>query len=212
VSGVPWRIITGYGLDDSISWQLLLQSLIITINYKNSQSIFSRTLPTWLPRTRSVQRLTSLLLWLTWLWFTSHSLLIYERLLIYDCTDCRLQHEWIPLYRRTTYRVSRRTHRKHHLLFRSVYCALRTNEHSTDYRNHRSCIVGRVFTEPLPSNRTIRHNIFRSKRKKRIIKWLLWPRWEGDISCYGLFISITVGLLNSMFNFSFCLTCICYSC
>jgi hypothetical protein len=32
------------GLDDWIYWRLLLQSLIITINYNNSQSVFSRTL------------------------------------------------------------------------------------------------------------------------------------------------------------------------
>jgi hypothetical protein len=31
----PWRIITRFGLDDCIYWQLLLQSLVITINYKN---------------------------------------------------------------------------------------------------------------------------------------------------------------------------------
>jgi hypothetical protein len=37
----PWLIIIGYGLDDWIYWQLLLESLVITINYKNSQSIFS---------------------------------------------------------------------------------------------------------------------------------------------------------------------------
>jgi hypothetical protein len=59
----PWPIITGSGLDDWIYWQLLLQLLIITISYKNSQIIFSRILLPWLPRTRSililVLRLTS---------------------------------------------------------------------------------------------------------------------------------------------------------
>jgi hypothetical protein len=50
----PWRIIKGSGLDDCIYWQLLLQSLVITISYKNSQSIFSRTLLPWLPKTRSI--------------------------------------------------------------------------------------------------------------------------------------------------------------
>jgi hypothetical protein len=49
----PWRIITGFRLDVWIYWHLLLQSLVITINYNNSQSIFSRTLP-WLLRTRSI--------------------------------------------------------------------------------------------------------------------------------------------------------------
>jgi hypothetical protein len=32
-----------------------VQSLLITINYNNSQSIFSRTLPPWLPRTRPIR-------------------------------------------------------------------------------------------------------------------------------------------------------------
>jgi hypothetical protein len=47
-------LITGFGLDDWFYWQLLLQSLVITINYKNSQSIFSQTLLSWLSRTRSI--------------------------------------------------------------------------------------------------------------------------------------------------------------
>jgi hypothetical protein len=38
----------GFGLDDWVYWQHLLQILVITINYKNS--IFSRTLLPWLPR------------------------------------------------------------------------------------------------------------------------------------------------------------------
>jgi hypothetical protein len=37
-----WRVITGSGLDDWIYWHLLVQSLLITIIYKNSQSIFCR--------------------------------------------------------------------------------------------------------------------------------------------------------------------------
>jgi hypothetical protein len=44
VSGAPWLIITGSGLDDWIYWQLLLQSLLITLIYKNSQSVFCRGL------------------------------------------------------------------------------------------------------------------------------------------------------------------------
>jgi hypothetical protein len=59
----PWLIITGFGLDDWIYEHLLVQSLIIIINYNNSQSIFSRTLLPWLPRTLSIPvlvlRLTS---------------------------------------------------------------------------------------------------------------------------------------------------------
>jgi hypothetical protein len=39
VSGVPWRIITGPGLDDWIYWHLPLQSLLITITYNSSQSM-----------------------------------------------------------------------------------------------------------------------------------------------------------------------------
>jgi hypothetical protein len=54
VSGVPWLIITGSGLDDWSYWHLLLQSLLVTVSRKNSQSIFSRTLLPWLPRTRSI--------------------------------------------------------------------------------------------------------------------------------------------------------------
>jgi hypothetical protein len=50
-----WLIITEFGLDDWIYWHLLLQSVVITVSYyKNSQSIFSRTLLPWLPRTRSI--------------------------------------------------------------------------------------------------------------------------------------------------------------
>jgi hypothetical protein len=60
----PWLIITGLGLD---LLSLLLQSLLITINYNNSQSISSRTLLPWLPRTRSI-------------------LVLVLRLLIYDWT------------------------------------------------------------------------------------------------------------------------------
>jgi hypothetical protein len=48
----PWLIITRFGLHDWIYWQLLLQSLVITINYKNAESVFSRTLLPWLPRSR----------------------------------------------------------------------------------------------------------------------------------------------------------------
>jgi hypothetical protein len=39
-----WLIITGSGLDDWIYWRLLLQSLLITISYNNSQSIYCRGL------------------------------------------------------------------------------------------------------------------------------------------------------------------------
>jgi hypothetical protein len=53
VSGVPWLIITGSGLDDWTYWQRLVQSLL-TIDYNSSQSIFGRTLFLWLPRTHSI--------------------------------------------------------------------------------------------------------------------------------------------------------------
>jgi hypothetical protein len=43
-----------FGLDDWIYLAPPLQSLWITINYNNSQPIFSRTLLTWLPRTRPI--------------------------------------------------------------------------------------------------------------------------------------------------------------
>jgi hypothetical protein len=51
---VAWLTMTGFGLDDRIYWHLLLQSLLIKINYNNSQSIFSRPLLPWLPRTRPI--------------------------------------------------------------------------------------------------------------------------------------------------------------
>jgi hypothetical protein len=41
MSGVPWWIITGSVLDDWIYWDLLLQSLVFTINYS-----IAATLPT----------------------------------------------------------------------------------------------------------------------------------------------------------------------
>jgi hypothetical protein len=63
----PWLIITGFGLDNWIYWLLLLQSPLITINYHNSQSIFSRTLLPWLPRTRSILLLVLHLIWV-WVW------------------------------------------------------------------------------------------------------------------------------------------------
>jgi hypothetical protein len=44
VSGVPWLIITGSGLDNLIYWRLLLQSLLITISYNSSQWICCRGL------------------------------------------------------------------------------------------------------------------------------------------------------------------------
>jgi hypothetical protein len=78
----PWLIITDFGLDLLAPYFTMT---LITINYNNSQSIFSRTLLSWLPRTRSI---LFLILRLTQIWF-----------LIRFCT---------------TYILSRRTHRKHH--------------------------------------------------------------------------------------------------
>jgi hypothetical protein len=49
-----WLIIMGSGLDDWIYWHLLVHSLVITINYNNSQSICSRTLLPGLRTTRSI--------------------------------------------------------------------------------------------------------------------------------------------------------------
>jgi hypothetical protein len=86
VSGVPWPIITGSGLDDWIYWRLLYkfswsQSIIIAHNK-------------WLPKTRSILaglRLSSLLVFLllrlTWLWFTNELGLIND--------DGRITYEWI---------------------------------------------------------------------------------------------------------------------
>jgi hypothetical protein len=39
VSGVPWLIITGSGLDNWIYWLIILLSLLIKINYKCLQSM-----------------------------------------------------------------------------------------------------------------------------------------------------------------------------
>jgi hypothetical protein len=132
-----------------------VQSLLITINYKNSHSIFSRTLLPWLPRTHPilvlVLRLSSLLRWLTWFWFTSHSLLIDERLLICNCTDCRLQCEWLPIYECTTYMGSRRIHRRHirycwEVL--SALCAITSTTRTTENTAPvllATCLLERVY-------------------------------------------------------------------
>jgi hypothetical protein len=63
VSGIPWLIITGSGLDDWIYWHLHLQSLLITIDYCLRLAQFLTGL-----------RVSSLLLWLIWFWFTNRSL------------------------------------------------------------------------------------------------------------------------------------------
>jgi hypothetical protein len=74
----PWLIITGSGLDDWIYWHLLVQSLVMTMNYNNSHSIFSRTLLSWLPRLAPILVLV-LVLRLTYesltnlSWLTLHS-------------------------------------------------------------------------------------------------------------------------------------------
>jgi hypothetical protein len=47
---------------------------------------------------------------------------------------------------RVSYKSSARTtQEKLSLLLQRVYCTLRNNEHSTDHREHRSYIVGRLF-------------------------------------------------------------------
>jgi hypothetical protein len=45
VSGVPWLIITGSEFDDSIYWQLLLQSLLIAINLQPKPSSLTAEIP-----------------------------------------------------------------------------------------------------------------------------------------------------------------------
>jgi hypothetical protein len=66
----PWIIIKCFWLDDWIYWQLLIQSLVITINYKKWQSIVSRTLLPWLPRIRPI-----FFIILRRFWFTSELLI-----------------------------------------------------------------------------------------------------------------------------------------
>jgi hypothetical protein len=119
----PRSIITGFGLD---LLTLLLQSLLIAINYNNSQSIFSRTLLPWLPKTCSIPilvlRLTS---------------------------DLRLYHLLIS---RWTHRKHIRcpamdkceSHRKHLFIYCCIYFALHSNGYISRPRN--------VISDPLPSN------------------------------------------------------------
>jgi hypothetical protein len=129
--------VTHSGIDDWIYWQLLLQSIVFTNNSKNSGSIFSRIVFPGLPET-------------SWR-------------LIYDCTDWRLQCEWIPLYEWTSYIVSRRTRRKHIRYCWEVFSArcvttntARTTEDTAPLLLTYVC--WNVFTELLPSNRSMRHN------------------------------------------------------
>jgi hypothetical protein len=50
VSGVPWIVITGSGLDDCIYWHLPLQSLVQSITTAHNR---------WLPNTRSISSWTT---------------------------------------------------------------------------------------------------------------------------------------------------------
>jgi hypothetical protein len=65
VSGVPWLMTTGSGLDDWIYWYFFKLQLIKTAH---NQWLSLASFLTWL-------RVSSLLPWLTWFWFTSRPLL-----------------------------------------------------------------------------------------------------------------------------------------
>jgi hypothetical protein len=86
VSGVPWRIVKGFGLDDWIYWRLLLKSLLITINYNSSKSMTAgwttTVLSSGLPST-----VTDLVL--IYESHTSTSRMNYE---------WRIDHEWLLMY------------------------------------------------------------------------------------------------------------------
>jgi hypothetical protein len=101
-------IITGSGLYDWIYWQLLLQSFVITTNYKNSKSIFSLTLLPWLPRTRSFLVLVLRL---------SHSVL-------YHLHSLEAGHR---KHIRSSVMDICEPHTKHLFLYRFIYSALRSN-------------------------------------------------------------------------------------
>jgi hypothetical protein len=58
VSGVPWRIITGFGFDDWVYWNLLLQTLLLTITCNSSHHCLR------LSPFLTGLRVSSLLLWL----------------------------------------------------------------------------------------------------------------------------------------------------
>jgi hypothetical protein len=172
-----WPIILGSRLDVIPP----LQSLWITFNYINSQSIFSRTLLPWLPRTRSI-----LVLLLSYSptdsWFTT-GLLIHRKYIrcpeMYICEPPR----------------------KHIFLCYCIYSALHTNKSYSivaciffvGYCSilypatgclPRICLRGNVFIEPLPSSGSISHNILlnlddiRNARKENIgEKWKLVHFW-----------------------------------
>jgi hypothetical protein len=105
----PWLIMTGLGLDDSINLHLLVQSLVITINYNNSQSIFSRTLLPWLPRTRSFL------------------VLVLRLTLIYDWTIYIVSRRIHRKHIRFLAMDICEPHRKHRVLYCCIYSALHSN-------------------------------------------------------------------------------------
>jgi hypothetical protein len=128
----PWVIIAGSGLDDLTYWQLLFS---ITRNHNQLQELTIKS--------------SAELFFLDYRGLAPFS--FYDWLLFYgdwlgsdlrvtqlwipndDWSDCWLQYEWMPLYERTTYMISRRIHRKHTRYWEGA-----------DHRKHRSCIVGRV--------------------------------------------------------------------
>jgi hypothetical protein len=98
VSGVPWLLITGSGLDDWMHWHNYNQLYQITINDCLRLVPFLTGI-----------RVCSLLLWLTWFWFRNRSLLQHplsagKHSAAEDSTtltnDSEWIHEWTPFITR----------------------------------------------------------------------------------------------------------------
>jgi hypothetical protein len=139
MSGLPWLIMTGSGLDDWIYWCLLLQSLLITITTAHNQ---------WLPKIRSIP---------CWTTFAVADLvLIYESvtssasvvlcLTLHSWTLNTLTNEWVLMCTPFILVTSGRTqYEPPPTTVPLLLCAY--------------SLLGNVFTQPLPSNVRMRHNI-----------------------------------------------------
>jgi hypothetical protein len=171
-----WLIIMGSGLDDWIYLRLLLQSLIITINYKNSQRLSAD--PVFL----ECQGLAPILV------------LVLRLTLIYDWTTYIV---WRWTHRRHIHCPAMdicEPHRKHHFLY-CIYSALHRNGSYpivacvfvVAYRCRlylatgclpRTCLRRNMFTKSLPSNGSACHSMLNDVSSIRTIDRLtLWEIW-----------------------------------
>jgi hypothetical protein len=196
VPGVPWRIITGSGLDDWIYWQPLLQSLVITINYKNSQSmtaydsLHSRS-------SRSLSFYDCLLFYCDWLGShlrVTHSLLNYEwrTELTADCSTNEFRLTNGLLYSLEL------THRKH-IRYRwevfSARCVATSTARTTENTVHvllaacllehvyRAVVLQLVYASLYESNRMLKYNI-------RVLpvfvrRWKIHKYFDGNFVPWG---------------------------